>query len=114
MRARASKSRNCRARVASVVAEAEQRIEDRQVHIAVLVDELPRLVDTALKKRLPGLLEGMEARLRDQLRGELKDTRSAIRDTLEVTSNKQEKSLERMAGDIISEMPRGLLGRRGK
>lgn len=101
-------------RIANILVRAERRIEERQTGIAELVDDLPRLVEAALDRRLSGLLDAMETRLRDQLRSELQETRTAMRDMLEVALHKQDKSLERIAGDIISEMPRGLLGRRGK
>ena len=59
-------------------------------------------------------LADLETRFSDRLRDELKDTRLAMRDAMEVNSRSQETKLETAVREIVSEMPRGLFGRRGK
>ena len=56
----------------------------------------------------------METRFSDRLRDELKDTRLAMRDAMEVNYRSFETKLESVTRDIISEMPRSIFGRRGK
>lgn len=48
------------------------------------------------------------------LRDELKDTRQALRDAMEVNARTLEGKLDTASRDIVAEMPRTLFGRRGK
>jgi ABC-type transporter Mla subunit MlaD len=97
-----------------ILAEAEKRIVDQQVAMASLVADMPARIERVVEQKLIALMSQSETRISDRLRDELKDTRMALRDAMEVNSRTQETKLESAVKDIIAEMPRGLFGRRGR
>lgn len=101
-------------RVDQAIERAEERIKEYHNKMTALLGELPELLDQTIEKKLQTKISDLETRLSDRLRDELKDTRQALRDAMEVNARTLEGKLDKASRDIIAEMPRTLLGRRGK
>lgn len=100
--------------VTESLADAEERITEQQTALAAVADDMPTLVERVVQEKLTGLMTQLETRISAHLRDELKDTRSALRDAMEANARSHEAKLAATAEEIVSEMPRGLLGRRGR
>lgn len=96
------------------IERAEERIKEYQAKMTTLLSELPDLLDQAIEKKLQAKLSDLETRVSDRLRDELKDTRQALRDAMEVNARALEGKVDTASRDIVAEMPRTLFGRRGK
>lgn len=97
-----------------VLAQAEERLIQRQESVAQLVEKLPAMVEALIEQKLATMMSQMENRLADRIRDDLKDTRSTLRDAFEVNARTQETKLGEIKTEIIAEMPRTILGRRGR
>ena len=97
-----------------VLEQAEKRVKIQQAEVSKLVNRMPQLVESVVKKELNAILMQLEGRLSNLLRDELKDTRSALRDAFEVNARAQDTKLDSFRQEIIAEMPRTLFGRRGR
>ena len=73
---------------------AEERIVQHQVRMTAILDGLPQLFENALGEKLQSHLSDMETRFSDRLRDELKDTRLAMRDAMEVNYRSFETKLD--------------------
>lgn len=93
------------------VLRAEEQVSHQLDRINAVVDGLTKLVENAIEKKLEAKFDALASRFSLALRDELKDTRSTLRDAMEVNSASLEKNLEGTAKEIIAEMPRGLFGR---
>lgn len=97
-----------------ILAQAEERLIQRQESVARLVEKLPEMVEALIEQKLASMMLQMENRLADRIRDDLKDTRSTLRDAFEVNARTHEAKLGEIRTEIIAEMPRTLLGRRGR
>lgn len=100
--------------VGKVLADAEERISEQQTALAAVADDMPTLVERVVQEKLTGLMAQFETRISTTLRDELKDTRSTLRDALEANARSLEAKLTTTVQDIVAEMPRGILGKRGR
>jgi DNA repair exonuclease SbcCD ATPase subunit len=100
--------------VRDVVKGAEDRFEKQHAEISKLANDLPRLVEAVVEEKLTTILGQLEARITERLRDELKDTRTTLREAIEIGIGRGEANLEEARKDIIAEMPRSLFGRRGR
>lgn len=98
----------------AVLARAEDRIAEQHSALAAKVEDLPAAIERVIEQKLASIMSQLETRISDRLRDELKDTRMALRDAMEVNSRAHEAKLDSAIKEIIAEMPRGLLGRRGR
>lgn len=98
----------------TVLAHAEERITKQHALIASMVEEIPAAIEQVVDQKLTILMSQLETRISDRLRDELKDTRMALRDAMEVNSRAHDAKLDAASKEIIAEMPRSLLGRRGR
>ena len=97
-----------------VLAQAEERLIAQQASFARLAERLPSMVEVLVEQKLAGMMSQMESRLADRIRDDLKDTRSTLRDAFEVNARAQDTKLGEVRAEILAEMPRTLLGRRGR
>ncbi len=97
-----------------VLAQAEERLVQRQETVAQLVEKLPAMVEALIEQKLAAMMSQMEKRLADGIRDDLKDTRSTLRDAFEVNVRNHEATLGEIKTEIIAEMPRTIFGRRGR
>jgi len=67
-----------------------------------------------VEEKLTGILVQLEARITERMRDELKDTRTTLREAIEIGVGRTEANLEGARKEIIAEMPRSLFGRRGR
>lgn len=97
-----------------IVTQAEDRLIQRQEAFARLAENLPEMVEALVEQKLAGMMSQMESRLGDRIRDDLKDTRSTLRDAFEVNARAQDAKLGEIRTEILAEMPRTILGRRGR
>ena len=95
----------------AAIFRSEERISKHIDQMTKVLSSLPELLESAVAKKLDGKFEELEVRVSNSLREELKDTRAALRDAMEVNARNQVSHLEAMSENLISEMPRGLFGR---
>lgn len=95
----------------AAVSRAEELVSSQIDRMRAVVDGLTKLVEDAVEEKLDTKFQAMEARFNVILRDELKDTRSTLRDAMEVNSASLEKHLADAVAEIVAEMPRGLFGR---
>ena len=96
--------------VALAIERAEERMAGHQATMTKVLNGLPNLLDQTIEKKLQTKISDLETRVSDRLRDELKDTRQALRDAMEVNARSLEGKLEAASRDIVAEMPRTLLG----
>jgi hypothetical protein len=97
-----------------MVKDAELLLEKQHAETARATSELTQIVEAVVDQKLTSILVGLEARVTERLRDELKDTRTTIREAIEVGTRRGEVSLDEARKDIIAEMPRSLFGKRGR
>ncbi|QIX97761.1 hypothetical protein [Cedecea sp. FDAARGOS_727] len=97
----------------AALTEKSAEIQKQQEEIENSLSRLPAIVDEVIEQRLSRIMEQMETRISERLRDELKETRTTLREAHESRAAQTESQMEKIKSDIIAEMPRGILGRRG-
>lgn len=100
--------------ITSTIEKADERFALQHAKLTEIINGLPNLLEQAVEKKLQGIINEMEGRLSEKLRDELKDTRQALRDAMEVNARNLDEKIDAFSRDIIAEMPRTILGKRGR
>jgi predicted nucleic acid-binding Zn-ribbon protein len=94
--------------------KADERFAQQNAKVAEIVNDLPKILEMAIEKKLQDVVTEMEGRLSEKLRDELKDTRQALRDAMDANARNVDGKIDAFARNIIAEMPRTILGKRGQ
>lgn len=100
--------------IQEILSAAEGRLVKQHAELERVIHDIPVLIEGVVEKKLETIVFQLETRMTERLRDEMKDTRTTLREAFEINASRVNASLDETRKELLAEMPRSILGRRGR